>query len=183
MIFKYGKHEVEVYYLLPRHFDLLNSVGLELSQLPYLPQFKEVTDSDCLDWLAFQRSVEKQLCGFKSTTYEFPGNITIGDINRKGVVYKTKYDEVLNADSSVKLGQQFYFHMFNGKLFILNSDNTVNSNTFKNVQGNLASSLYQALLTSLNIFELYFNSNVELTEPVGQRKYIDLGYLISKSIS
>lgn len=183
MIFKYGDKEIEVYYLLEYHFDLLNSVGLELSQLPLLPKFQEVTDNDCLDWLGFQRAVEKQLCGFKSTTYDYTGIITIGDINRKGVVYKTKYDEVLNADRSVKLGHNFYYHMFNGKLFILNSNNTVNNNMFKNVQGNLASSLYQALLSSFSVFELYFKDNKNLKETVGQRKYIDLGYLISKSIS
>lgn len=180
MIFKLGTQDLEVYFLQEHHFDLLNSVGLELSQLPLLPKFEEVTDTDCLEWLKFQRAVEKQLCGFKSTTYDDTSDITIGDINRKGVVYKAKYDEVLNADSGINLGSHFYYHIFNGKLFILNSNNTVNSNWFKEVQGNLASSLYQALLSSFSVFELYFRPAKDLKETVVQRKYIDLGYLISK---
>ncbi|QGH71959.1 hypothetical protein N1M2_96 [Klebsiella phage N1M2] len=183
MIFKSGQSDIEVYFLQEHHLELLNSLGLELSQLPLLPKFPEVSDEDCLEWLKFQRGVEKQLCGFKSTTYDYASDITIGDINRKGVVYKTKYDEVINSDSRINLGHQFYYHIFNGKLFILNSNNTVNSNWFTNVQGNLASSLYQALLSSFSIFELYFRPTKDLKETVSQRNYIDLGYLISKVIS
>lgn len=183
MIFKSGIQDIEVYFLQEHHLALLNSLGLELSQLPYLPKFPEVSDEDCLDWIKFQRGVEKQLCDFKSTTYDFTSDITIGDINRKGVVYKTKYDEVINADSGINLGHLFYYHIFNGKLFILNTSNTVNNNWFKNVQGNLASSLYQALLYSFSVFELYFRPAKDLKETVKERNCIDLGYLIAKSIS
>lgn len=183
MIFKYGERELEVYWLQEHHFELLNSVGLELSQLPLLPAFSKVADTDCLEWLAFQRGVEKQLCGFKSTTYDYTSDITIGDINRKGLVYKTKYDEVLNADPGIKLGSLWYYHIFNGKLFILNSNNIVNSSWFKNVQGNLASSLYQSLLSNFSTFELYFRENKDLKKTVSQRKYIDIGFVISKALS
>lgn len=183
MIFKLGTTDLEVYFLQEHHFDLLNSLGLELSQLPLLPSFQKVSDEDCLDWLKFQRAVEKQLCGFKSTTYDAGSDITLGNINRDGLVYKAKYDEVLNADSGINLGHQYYYHIFNGKLFILNSNNTVNSNWFKSVQGNLASSLYQALLSSFSVFELYFRPAKDLKETVVQRKHIDLGYLLSKVIA
>ncbi|EBY9764011.1 hypothetical protein D5W64_12935 [Salmonella enterica subsp. enterica serovar Saintpaul] len=183
MIFKLGNTDLEVYFLQEHHFALLNSLGLELSQLPLLPSFSKVSDDDCLEWLRFQRAVEKQFCGFKSTTYDTGSDITIGNINRDGVVYKTKYDEVLNADVGINLGSLFYYHIFNGKLFILNSNNTVNSDWFTSVQGNLASSLYQALLSSFSVFELYFRPAKDLKEPVAQRKYIDLGYLLSKVIA
>lgn len=180
MIFKLGNKEVEILFLQEHHLDLLNSNKIELSQLPQLPKFSEVTDEDCLDWLAFQRAVEKQYCGFKTTTYDFTGNIKIGDVNRKGVVYKAKYDEVLNGDRSANLGQHYYYHEFNGKIFILNSNNTVNSNMFKSVQGNLASSLYQSLLSAFSMFELYFRENKNLKETVVERNYIDLGFVLSK---
>jgi len=180
MLFKSGEKNLEVYFLQEHHFELLKSHKLELSQLPYLPKFSNVTDEDVLDWLKFQRAVEKQYCGFKSTTYDYANDITIGNINRNGVVYKTKYDEVLNADSSIRLGSLFYFHIFNGKLFILNSNNTVNSPMFTNVQGDLASSLYQSLLSAYNVFESYFRDNKELTKTVAQRKFIDLGFVIQK---
>lgn len=62
---------------------MLNSHKLGLSDLPYLPKFNDVADEDLLDWLAFQRAVEKQYCGFKTTTYDYASVITIGDINRK----------------------------------------------------------------------------------------------------
>jgi hypothetical protein len=181
MLFKSGDKNLEVYFLQEHHFQLLNSHKLELSQLPYLPQFPSIADEDVLDWLKYQRAVEKQYCGFKSTTYDYASVITIGDINRKGVVYKAKYDEVLNADSSIQLGQNFYFHFFNGKLFILNSNNTVNNPMFTRVQGDLASSLYQALLSAYNVFESYFRDNKELTKTVAQRKFIDLGFVIQKA--
>lgn len=181
MLFKSGDKNLEVYFLKEHHFQLLNSHKLELSQLPYLPKFPDVTDQDVLDWISFQRAVEKQYCGFKSTTYDYASVITIGDINRKGVVYKAKYDEVLNADSSIELGPYFYYHVFNGKLFILNSNNTVSNPMFTNVQGDLASSLYKALLSAYNVFESYFRDNKELTKTVAQRNFIDLGFVIQKA--
>lgn len=181
MLFKSGDKELEVYFLQEHHFELLNSHKLELSQLPYLPKFADVTDEDVLDWLNFQRAVEKQYCGFKSTTYDYASDIKVGNINRQGVVYKAKYDEVLNGDSSIRLGRYFYYHMFNGKLFILNSNNTVNSQMFTSVQGDLASSLYQALLSAYSVFESYFRENKNLTKTVAQRKYIDLGFVILKA--
>lgn len=180
MIFKFGDKEVEVYFLQAHHLDLLNSYNIDLFQLPYLPRCKEVTDEDCLDWLKFQRAVEKQYCGFKSTTYDYTGNIKIGNINRESVIYKAKYDEVLNGDFSVNLGSNHYYHEFNGKLFILISNNTVNSHLFKPVQGNLASSLYQSLLSAFSMFELYFRENTTLKETVAERKHIDLGFVLSK---
>lgn len=182
MIFKFGDKEIEIYFLQKTHLDLLNSYNIDLSQLPYLPRCKEVTDEDCLDWLSFQRAVEKQYCGFKSTTYDYTGNIKLGNINREGVLYKAKYEEVLNADRSVNLGPNFYFHEFNGKLFILSSNNTVNDTLFKSVQGNLASSLYQSLLSAFSMFELYFRENTTLKETVAERKHIDLGFVISKAL-
>lgn len=182
MIFKFGDKEIEIYFLQVHHLDLLKSYNIDLSQLPYLPRCKEVTDQDCLDWLGYQRTMEKQYCGFKSTTYDYAGNIKIGDINRDGVLYRTKYDEVLNGDYSVKIGSNFYFHEFNGKLFILNSNNTVNDTLFKPVQGNLASSLYQSLLSAFSMFELYFRENTTLKETVAERKHIDLGFVISKAL-
>ena len=180
MIFKFGDKEVKVVFLREQHLDLLNSYNIDLSQLPYLPRCNEVTDEDCLDWLKFQRAVEKQYCGFKSTTYDYSGDIKIGNINREGAIYKAKYNEVLNGDPSVILGDYFYFHEFNGKLFILNSNNTVNSSLFKSVQGNLASSLYQSLLSAFSMFELYFRENTTLKETVTERKHIDLGFVLSK---
>lgn len=182
MIYKMGDKELEIYFLKEHHLEMLNSHRLTISQLPYLPKFNEIADEDVLDWLAFQRAVEKQYCGFKTTTYDFSKKITIGDINRKGVVYNAKYNEVLNSDSSVNLGQHFYYLTTDKALFILNSSNTVNSNMFKNVQGDLASSLYQALLSAFSVFELYFRENKNLQETVSQRKYIDLGFVISKVI-
>lgn len=183
MIYKQGDKVLEVFFLQEHHLELLNSHKLELMQLPYLPKFNAVADEDLLDWISFQRAVEKQYCGFKSTTYDYSSDITIGDVNRTGVVYKAKYDEVLNVDRSVNLGSHFYYHIFNGKLFILNSNNTVNSHMFKSVQGDLASSLYQALLLTFSVFELYFRENKNLKETVGQRKYIDLGFVLSKVVS
>ena len=97
------------------------------------------------------------------------------------LVLASKYDAVLNSDSSVKLGNVFYYHIFNGKLFLLISNNTVSSSMFTNVQGDLASSLYQALLSAFSIFELYFKTNKELKETVRQRKFIDLGFVISRA--
>lgn len=181
MLYKSGDKNLEVYFLQEHHLELLNSHKLELSQLPYLTKFPDIADEDVLDWLKYQRAVEKQYCGFKATTYDYVSDITIGDINRKGVVYKTKYDEVLNGDSSIRLGSLFYYHIFNGKLFILNSNNTVNNSMFTNVQGDLASSLYQALLSAYNVFESYFRDNKELTKTVAQRKFIDLGFVIQKA--
>ncbi|AEV89560.1 hypothetical protein OBP_123 [Pseudomonas phage OBP] len=183
MILRLGENVVDVLFLNEQHLHMLNSLNIELKDLPYLPKFNEVSDQDCLDWLGFQRAVEKQYCGFKTTTYDYASDITVGKINREGVVYKTKYDEVLNADRSVNLGSHFAYHLFNGKLFILSSSNTVNSKMFTTVQGNLASSLYQALLNSFSTFETYGRESKNLKESVSQRKYIDLGFVLSKLVN
>jgi hypothetical protein len=180
MKYKSGNVEVDVYFLQEHHLNLLESCKLDIQQLPYLPMFKDVADEDLLDWLSFQRAVEKQYCGFKSTTYDFSNDITVGNINREGVVYKAKYDEVLNGDRSVILGSNYYYYFFNGCLYILNSSNTVNTNTFKNVQGDLASSLYQALLSTFSTFETYFRECEKLTKTVSERKSINLGFVLSK---
>lgn len=183
MILRLGDSNVlDVLFLNEQHLHMLNSLNVELKDLQYLPKFDNVSDQDCLDWLAFQRAVEKQYCGFKTTTYDYASDITVGKINREGVVYKTKYDEVLNADPSVKLGPHYAYHIFNGKLLILNSNNTVNSKMFTTVQGNLASSLYQAILNSFGMFETYYRESKDLKEPVSQRKYIDLGFVLSKLV-
>jgi len=181
MLFKSGDKGVKVFFLQEHHLNLLNSHKLELAQLPYLPKFSEIADEDLLDWLGFQRAVEKQYCGFKSTTYDYGADSLVGDVNRKGVVYKAKYDTLLDSDRSIRLGQHFYYHVINGTLFILNSNNTVNNSMFTNVQGDLASSLYQSLLSAYNVFESYFRENKELTKTVAQRKYIDLGFVIQKA--
>lgn len=182
MIYKYGDKQIEIFFLQEHHLDMLNSHKLGLSDLPYLPKFNDIADEDLLDWLAFQRAVEKQYCGFKTTTYDYASVITIGDINRKGVVYKAKYDEVLNSDASVNLGSRYYQAFINGKLFILISNNTVDSPLFKSVQGDLASSLYQTLLSAFSVFELYFRENKNLKETVAQRNAIDLGFVLSKAM-
>lgn len=182
MILKLGDKQIEVFFLNETHLNLLNSHQLELSQLPYLPKFEGIADQDCLDWLAFQRGVEKQYCGFKTTTYDYASDITVGKINREGVVYKTKYDEVLNSDRSVNLGPHLAYHIFNGRMFIISSTNPVNNATFKLAQGNLASSLYQAILTSFNMFETYYRESTDLKETVSQRKFIDIGFVLSKLI-
>lgn len=182
MIYKSDDKEIKVIFLQEHHLDLLNAYKLGLSDLPYLPKFQQIADEDVLDWLAFQRAVEKQYCGFKSTTYDYVSDITIGDINRKGVVYKAKYDDVLNSDVSVNLGSYFYSTVVNNTVYILNSNNTVNNNMFKNVQGDLASSLYQTLLSAFSVFELYFRENKNLKETVAQRGSIDLGFVLSKTM-
>lgn len=185
MIFKLGDKEIEVLFLQQHHYDLLNFNGLDLSQLAVLPANKGVTDEDCLDWLSFQRAVEKQYCGFKSTVYTASSDkLSVDNLKlRNGVVFKAKYDEVLNTDRSVNLGQHFYYHMFNGKLYILNTVNPVNINMFKSAQGNLASSLYSALLSEFSIFEFYFRTNNDLDKTVAERRYIDPGYVILKAMS
>lgn len=180
MIYKYGDKEIEICFLQEHHLNLLESHKLGLQQLRYLPKFPEISDEDVLDWLSYQRAVEKQYCGFKTTTYDFSNVITVGDINREGVVYKTKYDEVLNGERSVNLHPNFYYCLYNGCLYILNTINIVNSPTFTNVQGDLASSLYQALLSSYSSFELYFRENKNLEKTVAERKSIDLGFVLSK---
>lgn len=177
-----GERKIKVWFLNEIHFDLLKSNKLELSELPYLPKFKEVTDEDCLDWIKFQRAVEKQYCGFKSATYTPDGDITIANFNREGVVYKTKYDEVINADASVKLGQHFYFHELNGNLYILNSNNTVKNPLFNSLPGNLAGAVYQAVLSSFGMFDTYHRESKNLKDTVSQRNYIDVGYVISKVV-
>lgn len=182
MKLKLGEKEIKVYFLNENHLDLLNSNKLSLSDLPFLPKFSEVTDEDCLDWIKYQRAVEKQYCGFKSATYTPDGDITIRPFNREGVVYKAKYDEVINADASVKLGSHFYFHSFNGDLFILSSNNTVNNSMFNSVPSNLPGALYQALLSSFSMFETYFREAKNLKDTVSERKYIDVGYVISKVV-
>lgn len=182
MKLRLGEKEIKVYFLNERHLDLLNSKKLTVDDLPFLPKFKEVTDEDCLDWISFQRGVEKQYCGFKSTTYTPDGDITIAPFNRDGVVYKAKYDEVLNGDAGIKLGRYFYFHSFNGKMFILNSNNTVKNAFFNSLPSNLPGAVYQALLSSFSMFETYFRENSNLKDTVSQRKYIDTGYVISKVV-
>lgn len=183
MIFKVGDKEIEVLFLQQHHYDLLNFNGLDLSQLAVLPSCKGVTDDDCLDWLSFQRAVEKQYCGFKSTVYDASGKLSVDNLKLRGVVYKAKYDEVIDTDRSVNLGQHFSYHMFNGKLYILNTVNPVNINMFKSVQGNLASSLYGALLSELSIFQFYFRTNNDLSKTVAERKYVDPGFVILKAMS
>lgn len=182
MIYKYGDKQVEIFFLQEHHLALLNSHKLGLTNLPSLPQYEKIADEDLLDWLAFQRAVEKQYCGFKTTTYDSASDNKLGDFNRKGVVYKAKYDEVLNSDASVNLGSYYYSAFVQGKLFILNSNNTVNSSMFTSVQGDLASSLYKTLLSAFSVFELYFRENKNLKETVAQRNYIDLGFVLSKTM-
>lgn len=182
MIYKYGDKQIEIFFLQEHHLALLNSHKLGLTNLPYLPKYEKIADEDLLDWLSFQRAVEKQYCGFKTTTYDYASDITVGNINRDGVVYKAKYDEVLNGDASVNLGSCFAYAFIQGKLYILNSNNTVSSSMFTSVQGDLASSLYKSLLLAFSVFELYFRENKKLTETVAQRKCIDLGFVLSKTM-
>lgn len=183
MIFKLGDKEVEVFFLTQKHFDLLKFHGLELSALPTLPACKDVTDEDSLEWLRYQRGMEKQLCGFSTTTYTGAGALSIDNLKLRGIVFTTKYQELLNLDSSLNLSGKNYFHCFNGKLFILSSNNTVSDLFFKYASGNIYNALYKALLLSYGYFEIYHRDYKDLDKSVSERKFIDTGFLLKKILS
>lgn len=184
MIFKSGSKEINIYFLKEYHLDLLENHHIELSQLPYLPKIKNVSDEDCLDWLSFQRGVEYKYQKFSNTTYDDKSNILNKDINRTGVVYQTKYDNVINGTPSVKLENNFFYCYSNETLFILNSNNTVSSSLFTPVPGNLEFSIFQSLLSKLGYFELYSKENKNLIfKDAEEKDEINLGFVISKLIS
>lgn len=182
MIFKRGDKEIEVLFLQQRHYDLLKSNNLDLSSLMSLPSVKGVADEDCLDWLKFQRAVENQYCGFSSTVYGGRGKLSVDYLNMKGVVFQANYGTVINSTEQVTLQPCFAYYFFNDKLYVLNTANPVNDNMFNALQGNLASSLYKALVSTYSLFEFYFRNNKELNKTVKERGYVDPGFVIAKAI-
>jgi hypothetical protein len=161
----------------------LNANKLRLVDLPYLPKFDNVVDSDCLDWLEYQRAVEKQYCGFKNTTYTPLGDIKNVEFNRTGTVYKTKYQDVLNSDKKVKTGKHFYFHTAGGQVFILNSNNIVKNALFTEVPGDLSTAVYRSLLNAVGSVEFYFRDSKDLFKTCEERGFVDPGFILSKVVA
>ena len=180
---KLGLKETNVYFLREQDLDLLNANKLRLVDLPYLPKFDNVVDSDCLDWLEYQRAVEKQYCGFKSTTYTPLGDIKNAEFNRTGTVYKTKYQDVLNSDKKVKTGKHFYLHTAGGQVFILNSNNIVKNALFTEVPGDLSTAVYRSLLNAVGSVEFYFRDSKDLFKTCEERGFVDPGFILSKVVA
>ncbi|WNV45826.1 hypothetical protein [Aeromonas phage AerS_266] len=183
MKIKLGDKEIKLVFLKKEHLDLLKAYKLELKDILSLPSFKEVSDEDCLEWLEYQRSMEKQYCGFCNTTYDNPSDNPNGPINRQGTVYKAKYQSVLNTNQKTKPGKFCSYYMFNGLLFIMHSDNTVMSDKFTISQGNLSLSIYRAILNTVGSFGFYHKEEKLLTQTVRERGYIDAGFVLSKVVA
>lgn len=184
MIIKFGDTEQEVVFLREQDLRLLKMFNLQLTDLTTLPAIREVSDEDCLSWLEFQRAVEKQFAGFKSTTYTQAGEIkNLYGERVSAPLFKAKYDEVLKSDKTVKITNHLYGYDFNGKVFILIADNTVENKLFRPMPGNLATAVMRVCLDTVSTFGFYFKYEKQLSKSSEQRGYITAGTLLSKVLA
>lgn len=183
MNFKQGKNKLKIVFLRETDLRLLNSRGLELPDLLTLPQFDKIADEDCLDWLEYQRGMEKRYAGFSVTTYDQTSDNPNGNFNRQGPVYKAKYESSLNTDKKPKVGKFAYYYLFNNKLFILHSDNTVSNDKFVDIAGDLSLAMYRAVLGALGNYDFYGKEERHLSDTVKERGYIDAGFVLSKVLA
>jgi hypothetical protein len=183
MKFKQGQSETKIYFLRESDLGLLKSRGLELSDLPTLPRFDNVSDDDCLNWLEYQRGMEKLYSGFVSTTYDPSSGNIHGDFNRKSTLYKAKYEETLKSTKKPSIGKFAYSYHVNEHVFIIHSSNTLNNPTFAEIPGDLSLSVYRALLSILGGHAFYFKNCDNLLDSVKERGYINAGYVLSKVVA
>lgn len=184
MIVKFGDTEQKVVFLREQDLKLLKMFNLQLTDLPTLPAIREVSDEDCLSWLEFQRAVEKQFVGFKLTTYTQAGNIkNLYGERVSAPLFKAKYDKVLESDKTVKIGNHLYSYDFNGMVFILIADNTVDAKLFRYMPGTLATAVMRGCLDTVGSFGFYFKYEKQLTKSIGDRGYITAGTILSKVLA
>lgn len=184
MLIKFGDNEQKIVFLREQDLKLLKMFNLQVTDLPTLPAIREVSDEDCLSWLEFQRAVEKQFFGFKSTTYTNEGNIKNLMVERvSATLFKNRLEQVLESDKQVRITNHLYGYNLNGMMFVLIANNSVEDRLFRFVSGNLGSAVMKVCLDTVGSFGIYHKFEKFLKSSDEQRGYITTGTILSKVLA
>lgn len=159
---------LNVFFVAERHLDMLKSLKIPFSALPYL-LFYPVSKEDLKDWIEYQRSVELKYFGRKFTTYSKVGSLKLGQD-------KPYHDlslfeaELVNIYNSTKYYDESSFsmvHCGDDTILILSKEKNVLENNFKMVDPFLPKAIYQTALNILGYHQLHFRDPVRNKDALG----------------
>lgn len=162
MLFFNGKSKsLNVFFLKEHHFQMLKSKKIPLSHLPYL-LFHNLSKEDVLDWIKYQRSIEKKYFNRTFTTYNKTGDLKYldKDIKFDLELLEPELEEVYNDNKYYDELPNTTYCCENDTIIILSRETGLIEPNFKYVNGNPITAIYEAVLNTIGYHDTYFKEPV-----------------------
>lgn len=177
LFFNDKSKSLNVFFLQEHHLAMLKSYKIPFSDLPYL-LFYPVPKEDILDWIKYQRSVERKYFNRAITTYNTAGDFKFqsSDIRHDLALLSPELEAIYKDNNKYYDELQFSsYHSEDGTIVILSRNNGMVENGFTMTERNPIAALYQAVLNTLGYHETYFREPVRDKDNLG----IGLGEVLS----
>lgn len=176
LFFNDKSKSLNVFFVKEHHLAMLKSYNIPLSDLPYL-LFYPVSKEDLLDWISYQRSVEKKYFGKTFTTYNTTGELKFqpADIRHDMSILSNELETAYRENKYYDEPQFSSYRSTDGTIVILSKDNAMVENGFTMAERSPVAAVYQAVLNTLGYHGTYFKEPVRDKDNLG----VGLGEILS----
>lgn len=173
------KKEYKIFFINEIHLAMLNAANLPIYEIGSIVKNNSISKVDSLNWLKYQRNAERNLLGSAFTTFDSQLDESVNE-TLFGHEYKQIIESDNKQDSVTPIKGKNYFYMEKDVVVILTTNNTMNSNMFRELCSVFPQSVLGALLQCFGYLKCFQGFNDTFNGRPLSPDQLTIGHLLMK---